>query len=50
MGYFADATPAFLLILATAAVLCALWMLGRSRDAMSLTHIQNVNSSYGKDG
>jgi hypothetical protein len=50
MGYLADATPAFLLILATAAVLCALWMFGRSRDAMPLTHIQNVNSSYGKDG
>ena len=50
MGYLADATPAFLLLLATTAVLCALWMFGRSREAMPLTHIQNVNSSYGKDG
>jgi hypothetical protein len=51
MGYLADTTPAFLLLLATTAVLCALWTFGRSRETASLTHIQNVNSSYyGKDG
>ena len=51
MGYLVATTPAFLLLLATTAVLCVLWTFGRSREALPVAHIQNVNSSYyGKDG
>jgi hypothetical protein len=51
MGYHAAATPEFLLLLTTTAVLCALWTVGRSRETASFTQIPNVNSSYyGKDG